>query len=114
VPIAATVLAAAKLIFAVDHLYDTVSYDLASRYCPLSKSVFLGRLGALLAAFAGIAFLLFLLARFRAKDARRKELGYIGACAIAVFAIGSSALVILGLSGCRGGTEAGLTWDWPW
>jgi hypothetical protein len=39
---------------------------------------------------------------------------YIAACAVVLFAIGSGALVIFGLSGCGGATEAGLTWDWPW
>jgi hypothetical protein len=103
-----------KLIFAIDHLYDAVISDLASRYCPVDTSIFLGRLGVLLAVCASVALLLVSFARFGARDPRRKELAYIGACAIAVFAIGSGVLVIFGLSGCGGRTEAGLTWDWPW
>lgn len=71
-------------------------------------------MGALLAVLAAVALLLVLLARLRIKDARGKELAYIGAYAIAIFAIGYAALVGFGLSGCGGGTEAGLTWDWPW
>lgn len=93
---------------------DSVVYDLASRYCPVDRSVFLSRLGTLVAAFIGIALLLAAFGRFGAHDTRRKELAYIAACAIAVFAIGNGALVIFGLSGCGGGTEAGLIWEWPW
>lgn len=103
-----------KLISAVDSLYVAVAHDLSSRYCPVDRAVFLGRLGILAAAFACIALLLFSFAKFRKQNAQGKELGYIAAGAVAVFAIGSSALVIFGLSGCGGATEAGLIWDWPW
>ena len=106
-PIATTVLA-------VDQLFDAVANDLSSRYCPVDRTLFLGRLGILLAAFACIALLLFSLAKFRRLDAQRKQLMFIAACAVAAFAIGSGALVIFGLSGCGGATEAWLTWDWPW
>jgi hypothetical protein len=102
-----------RLVFAVDHLYSAVAYDLSSRYCPVDRNLFLGRLGASLAVLACIALLLFLFARFRVR-ARGKERAYVAACAVAVFAIGSGALVSLGLSGCGGATQAGLTWDWPW
>ena len=114
VPVAAVVLAAVKLVFGVDPLYAAVARDLASRYCPPDKTVFLGRLGIAFAAFAGIALLWFFFARLRAQTERRRELGYIGAGAIAVFALGSAALVAYGLSGCGGETQAGLTWEWPW
>jgi hypothetical protein len=67
-----------------------------------------------LAAFACIALLLFSLAKFRRWNAQRKQLMFIAAYAVAAFAIGSGALVLFGLSGCGGATEAGLTWDWPW
>lgn len=70
-------------------------------------------MGGLFALLTGIVLLLVLFAS-RAKNARRKELAYIGAFAIAIFAIGYGALIGYGLSGCGGGTEAGLTWDWPW
>jgi hypothetical protein len=103
-----------KLVFGLDALYTAVAHDLASRYCPTDKTVFLERSGIAFAALAGIALLLFSFARSRTQTARRKELGYIGACAIAVFAVGSAALVAYGLSGCGGETQAGLTWEWPW
>lgn len=104
VPVAAAVLAA----------MESVLTDLASRYCPLDKALFLGRLGALVAIFAGIALVLVCLARFWIRNRRRGELAYIGACALVVIAIGGAVLILTGLSGCGGATEAGLTWDWPW
>lgn len=113
-PIVTTILATVKVLLAVDHLYVAVADDLSSRYCPVDRTLFLGRLGFLFAAFACIAVLLFLFARFSRGNASRKELAYIAACAVAAFAIGSGALVIFGLSGCSGATQAGLTWDWPW
>lgn len=113
-PIVTTVLAAVKLFFAVDPLYVSVVNDLSSRYCPLDRTIFLTRLGILLAALACIALLFFSFAKFRRQNAQRKELAYIAACAVAAFAIGVGALVLVGLSGCSGATQAGLTWDWPW
>jgi ABC-type polysaccharide/polyol phosphate export permease len=103
-----------NLVFAADSLYDAVANDLASRYCPVDRSVFLGRLGILLAALACVALLLFAFAKFRSRNAQRKTTAYIAACAVALFAIGYGVLVIVGLSGCGAATEAGLTWDWPW
>ena len=101
-----------SLVFA--DLYAAVANDMSSRYCPVDRTLFLGRLGVLVAALGGIALLILAIARFRVRNPRRRELAYIGACAIAAFAIGSGALVIFGLSGCAGATQAGLTWDWPW
>lgn len=101
-------------VLAVDHLYAAVADDLSSRYCPVARSLFVGRLGLLLAALACVALLFFAFAQFRSRSAQRKTLAYIAACAIALFAIGYGTLVIAGLSGCGGASEAGLTWDWPW
>ncbi len=105
VPIVASVL---------DPLTTAVIRDLSSRYCPVDKATFLGRFGASVAVLAVITLLLFAIARFGAKDARRKRLTYFAACGVAVFALGYGALVTFGLSGCAGGYTAGLTWDWPW
>jgi hypothetical protein len=74
----------------------------------------LSRLGILLAALACVALLFFAFAKFGSRNAQRKTTAYIAACAVALFAIGYGALVIVGLSGCAGATAAGLTWDWPW
>lgn len=98
----------------LDPLTTAVIRDLSSRYCPVDKSIFVGRFGIAVAALAAIALLLFVIAQFGAKNVRRKELTYFGACALAVFAVGYAALVIFGLSGCGGGSTPGLTWDWPW
>lgn len=103
-----------QILFAVDSLYATVTHDLSSRYCPTDKTVFLGRLGILIAAFAGVALLLLLFAKFRTQNAQRREMAYMCACAFAVFAIGGGILTLIGLSGCGGEAEAGLIWEWPW
>jgi hypothetical protein len=115
VPIITTVLAAVKLFLAGDNaLYVALAKDLSSRYCPVDRTIFLSRLGVLLAVCACIGLLLFAFAKYRKQSAQRRERAYIAACAVAAFAIGGAALVIFGLSGCGGATEAGLTWDWPW
>jgi hypothetical protein len=114
VSIIAAILADVKLVFASDHLYAAVANDLSSRYCPVDRSLFLGRLGIFLGVFALIALLLFSFAKLKSRNVHGKEVAYVCACAVAMFAIGSGALVMLGLSGCGGATEAGLTWDWPW
>ena len=101
-----------KLIIA--DLSAAVANDLSARYCPVDRTLFLGRLAVFVAIFAGAALLLLAVAKLRARNVQGKELAYIGACAAIAFAIGSGALVIFGLSGCGGATEAGLTWDWPW
>lgn len=103
-----------RLTLGVDHLSSAVANDLASRYCPADRTLFLGRLGVLVAACAAAALALFILARLKAHNPQRKELAVIGAYAIALFAIGGGALALFGLSGCLGGSVAGLTWDWPW
>jgi hypothetical protein len=103
-----------NFIPADQHLYGALSGDLSSRYCPIYATLFLHRLWALFAAFAVLALALFALARFVARSAARKDLAYIGACAVTVFAIGGAALVLVALSGCDGYYQAGLTWDWPW
>jgi hypothetical protein len=93
---------------------DPLVSDLASRYCPVDKALFLDRLGALAVVFALSALLLVLLARFIVRGAPRKDLAYVAACAIVVFTMGSCALVIFGLTGCGEATTPGLNWDSPW
>jgi hypothetical protein len=102
-----------KLAVALDPLYLVLAKDLASRYCPVDRTLFLGRLGSLFAAFVLIALLLFVAARLARHNPQRKALIYLAASAVILFAIGSGSLVIFGLSGCSGATQAGLTWDWP-
>jgi len=109
-----TALLTVKLFGAVDPLYDVLAKDLASRYCPVDRAVFLGRLGIGFAACVAVALLLFALATLWRQKPQRKAIIYLVASAVALFAIGSGALVIIGLSGCSGATQAGLTWDWPW
>lgn len=101
-------------LLGVDHLSAAVADDLASRYCPVARTLFLERLGVLIAACAGAALALFTLGRLRAHNLQRKELAVISAYAISLFAIGGGAVVLYGLSGCLDGSVAGLTWDWPW
>jgi len=86
---------------------------LSSRYCPIDARLFLVRFGVFAATLGALALLAAVTAR-RAKSARRKELAYLGVCAIVLFAIGYGALVIFGLSGCGAGYTPGLTWEWPW
>jgi len=105
-------------VLAVDPMYDAIVRDMTSRYCPIDKTAFVGRLGILMAVCAVIALLLFVLARFRSpnesRHSPRRFAAYVAAGAVVVFAFGGAALVIFGLSGCGGETQAGLTWDWPW
>ncbi|HYL27758.1 MAG TPA: hypothetical protein VEW74_07970, partial [Candidatus Nitrosotalea sp.] len=98
----------------LDPLSTAVIRDLASRYCPVDRSLFLGRFEMLVAALAAIVLVLFAIARLGASNARRTKPAYFGACAIAIFGIGYAALVIFGLSGCGSDSTPGLTWDWPW
>lgn len=88
--------------------------ELASRYCPADKAIFLQRLGAIAIAGVAAALVCFLCARYSLRTPRGRELGYVGAAAIVAFVAGATTLVIYGLSGCGGGSEPGLTWDWPW
>ena len=94
----------------VDRLYLAVAQDLASRYCPYSKAIFLTRVSWLFALFAAVALAVFVAARKRSSN--RMPL-YIIAGALLLFAIGSGALVLYGLSGCSGTAAEGLIWDWP-
>lgn len=113
-PVAATVLATLKLSLGVDPLSAAVAKDLASRYCPVDRAALLVRLGFLVAVCAAVALALLMVGQLWARNAQRRELAIIGTYAIALFAIGGSALVLFGLSGCLAGSVAGLTWDWPW
>jgi hypothetical protein len=103
-----------KLALGVDSLSAAVANDLASRYCPVDRAAFLGRLGFLVAVCAAAALALFMLGRRKVRNAQRAELVLIGGYSIVLFAIGGGALVLFGLSGCLAGSVAGLTWDWPW
>lgn len=91
-----------------------VAHDLSSRYCPIDRGLFVARVALTVGTVACIALLLFAVGRFKRLQPNRRMTWYIAACAVALFAAGSGALVIFGLSGCGGATEAGLTWDWPW
>jgi len=101
------------VLLALDHLQMAVAQDLASRYCPHSKAVFLSRFWVIFALFAGAALALFFAANRRAKRGSPAALPYIVAGALLIFAIGSGALVLYGLSGCSGVAAEGLIWDWP-
>jgi hypothetical protein len=101
------------VLLAIDHLQIAVAQDLSSRYCPHSKAVFLMRFLALFAVFAAAALTLFLVAYGSTKRSSGRTPLYIVAGALLLFAIGSGALVLYGLSGCRGAAAEGLIWDWP-
>jgi predicted anti-sigma-YlaC factor YlaD len=94
----------------VDHLHLAVAHDLSSRYCPHSKAIFLTRFWTLFALFAAVALAVFSAARKR--TSARMPL-YIIAGIFLLFALGSGALVLYGLSGCSGAAAEGLIWDWP-
>lgn len=111
--VAAIVLASRTLAFETDGLYAAVAHDLSARYCPVDRTVFVGRLEWLTAAFIGVALLVFAVGTIKAKNPRSKQTFSIVAGSVAAFAIGGALLVVLGLSGCLAGTEAGLTWNWP-
>jgi hypothetical protein len=103
----------AVVLLALDHLQMAVAQDLSARYCPHSKAAFLMRFWALLAVFAVAALSLFLAAyRSTNRPSGRTPL-YIAAGALLLFAVGSGALVLYGLSGCSGAAAEGLIWDWP-
>ena len=97
----------------MDHLQTAVAQDLSSRYCPHVKAVFLLRFWGIFAVFAAAALALFLGANRRAKRSPGGTSMYIVAVAVLLFAIGSGALVLYGLSGCSGAAAEGLIWDWP-
>jgi hypothetical protein len=97
----------------MDHLQMAVAQDLASRYCPHSEAVFLMRSGALFAVLVAVALALFLAAHRSSKRPSDRTPLYIVAGALLLFAIGSGALVLYGLSGCSGTPAEGLIWNWP-
>lgn len=97
----------------MDSLQMAVAQDLASRYCPHSKVAFLMRSGALFAVFAAAALALFLAAHRSTKRPSDRTPLYVVGGALLLFAIGSGALVLYGLSGCSGVPAEGLIWDWP-
>jgi hypothetical protein len=101
------------VLLVLDHLQTAVAQDLSSRYCPHSKAVFLVRSWALFAVFAAAALALFLAAYRNTKRPSGRRPLYIVAGALLLFAIGSGALVLYGLSGCSGAAAEGLIWDWP-
>jgi hypothetical protein len=101
------------VLLALDHLQTAVAQDLSSRYCPHSKALFLMRFWALFALFAAAALSLFLAAYRSTKRPSGRTPLYIVAGALLLFAIGSGALVLYGLSGCSGAAAEGLIWDWP-
>ena len=101
------------VLVAIDPLQMAVAQDLSSRYCPHSKAIFLMRFWAIFAVFAGAALSLFLAAYRSPKGSSRRTTLYIVAGTLLLFAIGSGALVLYGLSGCSGTAAEGLIWDWP-
>lgn len=101
------------VLLAVDHVQMAVAQDLSSRYCPHGKAVFLVRFWAILAVFAAAALTLFFAANRSPKRPSRRTPLYVVAGALLLFAIGSGALVLYGLSGCSGTAAEGLIWDWP-
>jgi hypothetical protein len=98
------------VLLAVDHLQTAVAQELSVRYCPHDKAIFLVRCLALLAVFTAAALTLFLTA-YRRSSGRTPR--YIIAGGLLLFAIGTGALVLYGLSGCSGVAAEGLIWDWP-
>jgi hypothetical protein len=95
------------------HAEMAVARDLAARYCPHSKGVFSLRLWAIFAGFVAAALVLFSAANRYAKQSPGRTQLFIVAGALLLFAIGSVAFVLYGLSGCSGTAAAGLVWDWP-
>ena len=101
------------MLLAIDSLQMAVAQDLSSRYCPHTKTIFLTRFWAMFAVFAAAALALFLAARRSTKRESRRTALYLVGGSLALFAIGSGALVLYGLSGCSGVAAEGLIWDWP-
>jgi heme A synthase len=101
------------VFLALDHAQMAVAQDLSARYCPHDKLVFLTRLFASFAGFAVVGLAALLAAyRGRERSSSRTAL-YAFAVIVLMFAIGSAAFVLYGLSGCNGPPAEGLTWDWP-
>ena len=101
------------VLLAIGHVEMAVAQDLAARYCPHSKAIFLLRSSALFGAFVAAALALFFAANRRAMRSPRRTQLFIVAGALLLFAVGSAALVLYGLSGCSGTAAEGLIWDWP-
>lgn len=111
VPVAAALLAHLRLVAGVDSLYAAVAHELSSRYCPAIRSVFFLRLGLSVTPLLIIALLLFAAGARKARPVHAPA--NLAAYAIVAFTVGSSLLILYGLSGCGGASAAGLTWDWP-
>jgi hypothetical protein len=101
------------VLLAIDHVQVAVAQELSSRYCPYSKAAFLMRFCALFAAVVSAALALFFVAYRGTKRPSDRTPLYILAGVLLLFAIGSGALVLYGLSGCSGAAAEGLIWDWP-
>ncbi len=101
------------LLLAIDRLQIAVAQELSSRYCPHSSAAFLARFWALFAVVAAAALGLYFAANRIAKGTSGRAPLYIVAGGLLLFAIGSGALVLYGLSGCSGAAAEGLIWDWP-
>ncbi len=97
----------------MDHLQISVAQDLSARYCPHAKALFLMRLAALISVFIAVALAVCFAARRSAQRSSARTTLYLVAGALLLFAIGSGALVLYGLSGCSGAPAEGLIWDWP-
>jgi hypothetical protein len=101
------------VLLALSHVEMVVAGDLSSRYCPRSKGAFLLRVLVVAGMVFGAALMLFFAAnRGRKQSARRAQL-LIVAVALLLLGIGGIALVLFGLSGCRGTAAEGLIWNWP-
>ena len=93
----------------MDHLQMAIAQDMASRYCPYSKTVFLTRFWMLLAVLLAVGVVLLIGGRRTGAPPALR----IPAYAVLLFAVGSGALVLYGLSGCSGAAAEGLIWSWP-
>ncbi|HEU5480666.1 MAG TPA: hypothetical protein VFU90_12560 [Candidatus Tumulicola sp.] len=101
------------VLFAVDSLQAAIAQDLSSRYCPHSKALFLMRFWALFAVVAAAGLTAFFAAIRQRNRTPDRTSPYVIAGTVLLFAIGSGALVLYGLSGCSGAAAEGLIWDWP-
>lgn len=101
------------VLLAVGHAEMAVAQDLAARFCPHSKAVFSLRVCAIFGGFIAAALVLFAAANRYPKQSLGRTQLYLAAGALLLFAIGSGALVLYGLSGCSGTAADGLIWDWP-
>jgi hypothetical protein len=97
----------------MDHLTIAVAQDLASRYCPHSKTVLMMRGVAVFVPIVLIALALLFAANRRERKGSLSTLLRLAGYALMLFAAGSAALVIFGLTGCTGTPAEGLIWEWP-